>query len=405
MTINTFLRLGTASGYANAVSNISARQESLANLQQSLTSGLKINQPGDDPIGAAQAERAITRIARIQSDQKALGLQTDAITSAESTLGQSVTAMQSFRQLVVNAGNPTLSTTDRQTIAQQLSQLRDQVLSLSNTKDANGQPLFGALGSALAPFVQQSNAPASYSFNGVAGQNASTTVSIPTALDGDKAFMFKPAQDASYNVSYSTNAGLSSTGAVTLQPAPAAPVTGSDYQIGFSTAAGVTQYTVTQLSTPPVVGTPTNFTAGAPINFDGLSLTVTGTPSAGDTLNVQANTSVFGVMDKAISAINSSSNSSGTISQAIGQALSNIDIGINHLQAARGLAGVLMNRSDSISAAQTAGSTQAEAARSRAQDVDMVKAISDFQNQQTGYDAALKSYGQIQKLSLFNYIS
>ena len=34
----------------------------------------------------------------------------------------------------------------------------------------------------------------------------------------------------------------------------------------------------------------------------------------------------------------------------------------------------------------------------------MMKAISDFQNQQTGYEAALKSYAQIQNMSLFKYI-
>jgi flagellar hook-associated protein 3 FlgL len=402
MTINSFSRLGTANSYTSAVNNITARQDSLSNLQQSLTSGLKINHPGDDPVGAAAAERAITRMARIQSDQKALGLQTDAITSAESTLGSAVTALQTFRQLVVSAGNPSMTPADRQTVAQQLTSLRDQVFALSNTTDSNGNPLFGALGSALAPFVQQ-NTPATYTFNGVAGQSSSSTVSIPAALDGEKAFMLKPVQDGSFNVTYATNAGQTTTGGVTLQPPPAAPVTGNDYQIQFAITGGVMQYTVTQLSTPAVVSAPVNYTSGTPITFDGLSLTVTGTPASGDTLNVQSNTSIFGVMDKAISDIGGAT-SSLAASQAVGQALSNIDISINHLQAARGVAGDLMNRSDVIGAAQTANSTQAEKDRTNAQDVDLVQATSDFTNQQTGFSAALKSYAQIQQLSLFSYI-
>ena len=40
-----------------------------------------------------------------------------------------------------------------------------------------------------------------------------------------------------------------------------------------------------------------------------------------------------------------------------------------------------------------------------AKDMDMIKGVSQFQNQQTGYQAALQSYAQIQKLSLFNFIS
>ena len=34
----------------------------------------------------------------------------------------------------------------------------------------------------------------------------------------------------------------------------------------------------------------------------------------------------------------------------------------------------------------------------------MIAAISDFQNKQTGYDAALKTYAQVQRLSLFDYL-
>ncbi|MEO5844165.1 MAG: hypothetical protein ABIQ33_04935 [Caldimonas sp.] len=43
--------------------------------------------------------------------------------------------------------------------------------------------------------------------------------------------------------------------------------------------------------------------------------------------------------------------------------------------------------------------------RSNAEDVDMVHAISDFQNKQSGYDAALKSCAMVQRLSLFQYVN
>jgi flagellar hook-associated protein 3 FlgL len=35
----------------------------------------------------------------------------------------------------------------------------------------------------------------------------------------------------------------------------------------------------------------------------------------------------------------------------------------------------------------------------------MVQAISSFQAKQSGYDAALKSYSMVQRLSLFQYLS
>jgi flagellar hook-associated protein 3 FlgL len=78
---------------------------------------------------------------------------------------------------------------------------------------------------------------------------------------------------------------------------------------------------------------------------------------------------------------------------------------MERISAVRGQAGDLLNRADRITDNQSKRSVQLEADRSRAEDLDMIKGVADFQNQQTGYQAALQSYAQVQKLSLFNYIS
>jgi len=98
--------------------------------------------------------------------------------------------------------------------------------------------------------------------------------------------------------------------------------------------------------------------------------------------------------------------SSGNIlTHDINLALTEIDTALGRLHAARGMAGDLLNRADTIDSNQQTKSVQIQANRSRAEDLDMVKAISDFQNQQTGYSAALQTYAQVQRLSLFNYLS
>ena len=85
--------------------------------------------------------------------------------------------------------------------------------------------------------------------------------------------------------------------------------------------------------------------------------------------------------------------------------LAQIDTAMERMQAARGQAGDWLNRADTITDQQSARSLSLEADRSRAIDADMVKAISDFSQTQTGYQAALQSYAQIQRLSLFNFIN
>ena len=127
-------------------------------------------------------------------------------------------------------------------------------------------------------------------------------------------------------------------------------------------------------------------------------------PAPGDTVTLAASPSIASVIDTAIRDIGGAANNNAA-SQAVGQALANIDKGLERLHNMRGYAGELLNRADRITGDQENRSIQLEADRSRAEDLDMIKGISEFQNAQVGYQAALQSYAQVQKLSLFNYIS
>ena len=428
MAATSFTRLGTANTYDNVLRNLQTRQTSLSNLQENLTSGKRVVVASDDPTGAAQAERAITRMARIASDQRALEAQRNSITSAESALGDITDALQSFRELVVSAGDAALAAPERRAIALQLTGLRDQIFALANREDSNGLPLFSALGSALKPFTGPTAPPQDYTFNGLPGQSASSEVSIPFALDGDSAFMHQPSRDGVYNVTVRSATGVIPNGR-TLQSGNVtitnpALVNGSSYNIAFTgvdttTVPGTTTVTYDITETPNVGGPFVGLTASYPTiltgdkagtgsipitTMPGLAMTITGTPNVGDTIAVDTSPSIFSVLDDAIRDIGGAGNNNAA-SQAVGQALFNVDIGMQRVSAARGLAGDLLNRADRITTNQEKRSIQLEADRSRAEDLDIIKGISDFQNQQTSYQAALQSYAQVQKLSLFNFIS
>lgn len=419
----TFSRLGTANSYDLALNNLSNRQSSLSNLQEHLTAGKKVVRASDDPTGAAQAERAKTRLERIKTDQRTLESQRNSIAIAESTLGSVTDALQTFRELVVSAGNASHTTADRQSVVLQLTGLRDQIVALANTKDSNGLPLFSALGSALAPFVGPSGLPQDYTFQGLPGQSASTELTIPYALDGDSAFMLQSARDGVYNVAVSNTvtgaipAGRSlTTSAVTVTDPTL--VNGSAYTLSVNTVdsttvPGTTTVTYDVTENPNVGGPYLGLTASYPSGqtgsiavtaMPGLALTLTGTPAVGDTVRVDPSASIFSVLDSAIRDIGGAANTNAA-SQAVGQALNNIDIGMGRVSAVRGQAGDLLNRADRITDNQSKRSIQLESDRSRAEDIDMIQGLSDFQNQQTGYQAALQTYAQVKKLSLFNYIS
>ena len=407
------MRLGSANTYDRALQNLYSRQTELSNQQEKLTSGKNVNRPSDDPTGAAQAERALTRLARISSDNRSLEVQRSAITLAESTLGDATSLVQKLRELVITAGNAGYSASDRKSVAQEMRGLRDQLFALANARDANGTPLFGALGSASAPFTDSSGG---VSFNGVAGQRASTETSIPGTMDGQAVWM----NVASGNGSFAPSTGTGNTGNLwtnTGQVLTPASLTGHNYTITFSVVGAATTYSVqdttnipatTVLPAPAVPPSPNpTYTPGQAITFDGLSLVANGAPANGDTVQVvpSTTTNLFKVMDDAITAIGDPNLTSSQRAQAVGLALTQVDTGMNQLQAARSQAGEWMNRADNIQDAQEGRTLQLSADKSRAEELDMVKGISDFTRFQTGYQTALQSYAQVQKLSLFNFIS
>lgn len=454
--MTNFHRVGTANMYDNSIRNISSRQNSLVNLQENLTSGKRVVRPSDDPVSAAQAERALTRLTRIQTEQRALETQRNAIAQAESSMGDAVNLVQEARELMVKASNAALSSSERATIANQLQSLREELTAVANRTDTNGIPLLGALGSAQSPFLGPLSSTPDYLFSGQAGQAASSGVSIPNTLDGDAAFMFDANRDGSFHAAITQgtstvilpgattssvptgsqpNRALT-TSAISIAPGTTFnkdPATGQayTYSVSFSnvtldpaTNTLSATYNITSTDpafTPPAAQTLSPIKIGEKNEFSinglpaGMSMkitanptkavdgTVTLAPADGDTINISPNASLFSVLDKAIAELKSAPNSN-MAAQAASQALANVDIGLERMSNIRSYAGELLNRADRITGDQDKRSTQLEGDRSRAEDLDMIKGISDFENQQTGYQAALQTYASVQKLSLFNYI-
>jgi len=396
------MRIGTANTYDNALQLLYKRQSELAGQQEQLSSGLRVNRVSDDPLAAAQAERVMVRLDRIETDQRALETQRAALSGAEAGLGEAIGLMQSAREFVLAAGNAAYTPANRDTLAQQLSSLRDQIFAIANRTDNNGLPLFGGLGSAGTPFA---DLPVGVQFQGAAGQRAATTTNLPGAMNGQAIWMDVPSGNRTFEVSLAAgnSNGLWSDPGTVISPAL---VTGNTYRIDFSVVAGVTTYGVIDTTTSTTLLSGQPYVDGAPIGFDGIAVLAQGTPADGDALELAPSVprNVFNLLDDAVRSIDAAPGDN-RLSHALALSLAQIDTAMERMQAARGQAGDWLNRADTITNQQSARSLSLESDRSRAIDADMVKAISDFSQKQTGYQAALQSYAQIQRLSLFNFIN
>jgi len=390
--------------YDRTISNISKQQAELASQMEHASAGKRVLRASDDPVAAAQAERARTRLTRMETDQRMLDAQTATIKYGESTLGEINAAVQEFRSLLVQAGNGTYNQTQRDTLVEQLTSLRDQILKYSNRTDSNGLPLFRGLDT-------ESSMPFPNGGQGIqSGQPNSSEYTITNSLDGALAFFSGKTGNGVLAVEIGAgNTGAAWADAGTIRDPAAATALTTPIDITFQAGANGMEYSTDGGTTWA------SYKSGDAISVAGMDLVITGEPKAGDTFTVKPSESmsIFDTLSQAIATVKNSGNSDGTtdhgaLAHGLAKSLAEIDTQLNRVSTVRGVAGDLLNQAERMGNTLLARNEQVEAQRVAAEDYDaegMVKALSQLKTQETAVSAALQSYASIQKLSLFNYIN
>ena len=396
------LRIGTAAAYDATVSDLQQRQRELADTQQRIASGKRVQRGSDDPIAAARAERALAAESRSSADLRAVEASRTAMTQGESALGDATELLQQAREALVASGSGIYSDSQRSVLAGQLRDLRRQLLDIANRDDGAGGRLFAGQGAGAQSFLDR---PGGVAFQGTRGAaSADAEGRLPLAVDGAAVFLSAPTG----NGSFETQAGASNGSAWidTGRVVDPSALTGSRYTLQFSVAGGSTTYAVLRDGAPTAV-TAAPYAAGQPIVVDGQSVTIAGTPAAGDEFRLVPSTptlSAFELLDRTAAELAAPSRSPTQRAQATAFALRDLDAVLARVTAARSEAGNALVRIGAAGDRLAVTTLDAKAQRSSAEDIDLIAAYSDLQSRQSGYQAALKSYASVQRLSLFDYL-
>ncbi|NDY89947.1 flagellar hook-associated protein FlgL [Ideonella livida] len=411
-----YTRVSSSTVYAQALDRLQQRQADMSDAQQRMTSGKRVLEASDDPTAAARAERARAMLQRAEAEQRAVDASRNAMTLSESALGDGVDLLQQARELVVSAGNATYSDAQRRDVAQQLEALRKQLLSIANRSDGAGGTIFGGQGASDPPFIDE---PGGVGFRGLGGEVVTASRdALPLTVDGEQAFLYATTGNGSFetvNVGYldALDASPSASAAPAawidggrVSDANQLPADGFSYTLTFSVSSGVTQYTIDRGTLPPVG--PVDYQAGKAIEVDGMSFAISGQPADGNQFLIRDASpalNIFSALDRIVAGLRHTPSSTATVTQTVQKGLGDIDAGIDSLQSARSRCGELLNRIDGVDSRLQDQVLMGENTRSDAEDLDMAQAISDFENQQTGYNAALRTYASVQRMSLFDYLS
>lgn len=401
------MRVSTANMFDASIANLQQRQESMSIAQQRLTSGKRVLLASDDPTGAARAERAMAAIGRVDANQRALEASRNGMTLSEAALGDATELLQQARETMLAAGNFSYTDAERQGLANKLKGLRSQLLGIANRPDGSGGYLFSGQGSASPPFVDQAGG---VRFDGTPGSvQTGNFDNFPLTVDGRRTWEQARTGNGTFATEPMPNAttgsapkGWIDSGRVT----DATLLNGHEYQVQITGDHPSATYNVVDVTLGSSVATGA-YLPGQTLTFDGIAVSLSGSVVDGDQFSIKPSTSdlkLFDVLDRAISELFTGSRSNVEITQSNSGRLRDLDSLISNMQNVRSQVGEQLNNLDGTEGRMAALKQYNQAERSSAEDLDMIEGISDFQNQQTGYDAALKTYATVQRMSLFDYI-
>ena len=399
------MRVSTSWMQQQSVGSMMNRQSDLSDLNIQLSTGKRINQPSDDPVGAARALDLTHLTADAAQYQRNIGTANARLGLEDQTLSNVTGVLGRVRTLLLQAANGSQTDATRGDIAAEMVQLRQQLLGQANSKDGQGDYIFAGNRTGTMPFVSA----AGVSYLGDDGQRmvaAGPGLQVATGDPGSAVFADIPTGNGTFAISANaSNTGSAVAGASSVSNPNANPSAwvGGSYDIVFTAAD---TYEVRD-GTGTVLDSGTYDAGnGGSVTFRGAQVAFSGTPDAGDTFALGASTKqdVFTKLGNIINTLRQPDGGGADMQNNINTQFANLDQAIDNISRTRGMVGARMNALDQQRGLNDDLTLQYKSALSDVQDLNYYDAISQLGAQTTALQAAQQTFTRIQGSKLFDYL-
>ena len=141
------------STYRLMQTNLQRITTKLQDLQNQGASGLKLNKPSDDPTAIGPVIATRRQISDTDRYLTTMGVATDKMAATDGYLGSIENTLQRAKEITTSAINSGMSDADRATLADEISQLKQQLLDSANAT-VDGKYIFAGYKDNTVPFVQ-----------------------------------------------------------------------------------------------------------------------------------------------------------------------------------------------------------------------------------------------------------
>ncbi|MFQ2203492.1 flagellar hook-associated protein FlgL [Aeromonas hydrophila] len=401
------MRITTNMVYDRNLSSLNGANERLSTAYEQLMTGNKFKTAGEDPSGMSQ-KLALTKEIDLFKQYGVNGsLLENSLGHEETVLTALNTAMTSAQTLIQKANDSAVGYEDRQAIASELEGLQKQMFDLMNSKNSQGEYIFGGNQSKTQPFIQ--DASGNYVFQGDTGQRniqVSPTVQIPANDSGFNLFEIVPTRRTSSAGSANIQVGVADQGNFD-----------SFYRNNYDPSLASNQYTVnTTAGTPDTYEIRDgggallqsgDYVAGNKIPFNGLELTLSlpaGGAAQNFVLDPPQNNNILDGMSDFITALRDPNITPDTFQLKVADATAHMKNARLNVDQGLGEIGGRMNGLEQVMGSNEGLSTLNQQARAKVSEADLYEVIATLSKEDAALSATQLSFSKISKLTLFDYI-
>lgn len=401
------MRITTNMVYDRNISSLNGANERLSTAYEQLMTGNKFKTAGEDPSGMSQ-KLALTKEIDLFKQYGVNGsLLENSLGHEETVLTALNTAMTSAQTLIQKANDSAVGYEDRQAIASELEGLQKQMFDLMNSKNSQGEYIFGGNQSKTQPFIQ--DASGNYIFQGDTGQRkiqVSPTVQIAANDSGFNLFEIVPTRRTSSAASANIQVGVADQGHFD-----------SFYRNNYDPSLASNQYTVNTIAGTPDTyeirdggGTllqSGDYVAGNKIPFNGLELTLSlpaGGAAQNFVLDPPQNNNILDGMSDFITALRDPNITPDTFQLKVADATAHMKNARLNVDQGLGEIGGRMNGLEQVMGSNEGLSTLNQQARAKVSEADLYEVIATLSKEDAALSATQLSFSKISKLTLFDYI-
>ena len=169
--------------------NFSSLNEEIQKTQNKISTGKNILLASDDPTGSVQLSGLQVILGRINQYNKNIESSNERLTLLDKNLENINTIMVRAQELIIQASSDVLGPSDRESLALEIDEMKQEILSIANAQDSNGSFLFSGYKTSTLPFVKDNDGLVNYNGDrGVSSLSISESNVMQTTLDGGSVF-------------------------------------------------------------------------------------------------------------------------------------------------------------------------------------------------------------------------